>query len=110
MGGVDLLDQYRSYYKLELRSLKYWQPIFFLILETAIINAWVIYKHTMTKRKLLLNFTPREFHMQIALELAKDWEAMGCTLGVDSTIRQTPTKKFKASVAQVRVHLEKGHL
>jgi hypothetical protein len=105
LGGVDLLDQYRSYYKLELRSLKYWHPMFFFILETAIINAWVLYRETMSKRKLPLQFTLREFRMQLALGLAKEWEEMGCTLGVDNTIPQTPTKKFKAAVAQVRVHL-----
>ena len=31
MGGVDLLDQYRSYYKLELRSVKYWHLMFVLV-------------------------------------------------------------------------------
>jgi hypothetical protein len=31
MGGVDFFDQFRSYYKLELRCFKYWHPIFWFI-------------------------------------------------------------------------------
>ena len=39
MGGVDLFDQYRAYYKLQLRSFKYWHVMFFFILEAALVNA-----------------------------------------------------------------------
>lgn len=27
MGGVDLFDQFRAYFKLELKSLKYWPHV-----------------------------------------------------------------------------------
>jgi hypothetical protein len=44
MGAVDMFDQYRSYVQVELRSRKYWHPLFWFIVEAALINAWLLYK------------------------------------------------------------------
>jgi hypothetical protein len=42
MGGVDLTDQRRSYYSVQLRTVRNWMLLFFLLVECAIINAFII--------------------------------------------------------------------
>ena len=48
MGAVDRFDQFRAYIKLELKSGKFWHPMmwFIIIFESALVNAWVLYKAT----------------------------------------------------------------
>ena len=79
MGAVDVCNQFRSYIKLELRSGKYWHPMMWFILESALVNAWVLYKATREAAGLAPEFTHLEFCISIALALvAAEWEAMGC--------------------------------
>jgi hypothetical protein len=42
MGGVDIADQLRSYYTTQRISLRNWYPLFFWILDTAILNAYLL--------------------------------------------------------------------
>ncbi|KAG9061872.1 hypothetical protein KI688_007023 [Linnemannia hyalina] len=42
MNGVDIADQLRSYYSTQLRTYRAWVPIFFWLLDTTIINAYLI--------------------------------------------------------------------
>ncbi|KAG9070704.1 hypothetical protein KI688_008243 [Linnemannia hyalina] len=44
MNGVDIADQLRSYYSTQLRTYRAWAPIFFWLLDTTIINAYLINK------------------------------------------------------------------
>ncbi|KAF8941422.1 hypothetical protein BGZ58_009505 [Dissophora ornata] len=44
MNGVDIADQLRSYYSTLLRTYRTWVPIFFWLLDTTIINAYLINK------------------------------------------------------------------
>jgi Transposase IS4 len=41
---VDVFDQYCSYLKFELKSWKFWHPIFWFVMESAIamVNAWLL--------------------------------------------------------------------
>ena len=39
MGAVDLFDQFRQYIKLELRSRKFWHPLFWFIIESVLVNS-----------------------------------------------------------------------
>ena len=43
MLGVDRADQLRSYYKIGRPSNKYWKYINFFLLDTCIVNAWLLY-------------------------------------------------------------------
>lgn len=45
MNGVDVSDQYRSYYSTQLTVYRTWMPFFFWILDTAIVNAYRLH-HT----------------------------------------------------------------
>ncbi|KAF9117739.1 hypothetical protein BGW39_001849, partial [Mortierella sp. 14UC] len=43
MNGVDISDQYRSYYSTQLTVLRTWMPLFFWIFDTTIIDCYRIY-------------------------------------------------------------------
>uniref|UniRef100_A0A1B6MI17 PiggyBac transposable element-derived protein domain-containing protein n=1 Tax=Graphocephala atropunctata TaxID=36148 RepID=A0A1B6MI17_9HEMI len=43
MGGVDLADHYISSYSFTRKSIKWWRKVFFWLLETAIVNSFVLY-------------------------------------------------------------------
>ena len=60
--GVDVADQYRSYYSTQLTTLRNWFPIFFWVLDTLVINFFIIYRD-------LDNFpglSHKEFRLQVA--------------------------------------------
>jgi len=40
--GVDVADQYRSYYFTQLKCLWNWPPIFYWLLETTVINFYLL--------------------------------------------------------------------
>jgi hypothetical protein len=103
MGGVDLLDQFRAYYKLELKSFKFWHPMFWFVVECALVNAWVLYCETMKTRNISLEYEQRTFRLTVAKQLAKEWEDMGCMVAGDTN--QSPSKKLKHAVKKVRIHL-----
>lgn len=42
MNGVDLADQYRSYYKVQLVARRNWFPLFYGIVDIAIINSYLL--------------------------------------------------------------------
>ena len=69
MGGVDLSDQFRSYYPLGRTGMKWWHYIFWFLLDVSICNAMIIEKlsphaQTSCKRRALL-----QFKLQLAKEL-----------------------------------------
>ena len=42
MGGVDLADQRRKYYSIAKKSMKWWYYLFWFLLDTAIVNSFII--------------------------------------------------------------------
>src|SRR3954451_18246919 len=44
MGGVDIADQHRQYYSTQITTGRTWMPLFFWLLDTAIINSYLICK------------------------------------------------------------------
>lgn len=40
--GVDVADQYRSYYFTQLKCLRNWPPIFYWLLDTTVINTYLL--------------------------------------------------------------------
>ena len=64
MGGVDLSDQMISYYSFSHRSVKWWKHVFFHLIDTTIVNAYILYSQsTQSSRKLT--------HVNFRIELAK---------------------------------------
>ena len=107
MGGVDLFDQYRAYYKLQLRSFKYWHVMFFCILEAALVNAWVVYSQTRKMAQLPLEYNHFEFRASIAKKFAEQW----LNNGISSTpLKKSPLKHFKVALkASQHLIADSGH-
>lgn len=106
MGAVDLFDQLRSYVALDLQSRKYWHPMFWFVMESALINSWVLYKATRETAGLPLEYTSWTFRKSVALALALEWEGLGC-MKQDPAL-STPTKLYK-STKVVRSHQKTTH-
>ena len=44
MNGVDKADQHAAYYAFERKTRKWWRKVFFWMMETAVVNSYIIYK------------------------------------------------------------------
>jgi hypothetical protein len=66
MGGVDIADQLRSYYSTQLAVRRTWMPLFFWLLDTAIINCFIICK------ELKLCVDHKSLRLQLVRDLIKD--------------------------------------
>ena len=99
MGGVDRFDQYRAYIKLEMRTGKFWFPMMWFLLESALVNAWIVYKATRELAGLPLQFTNFEFRVAIARSLAAEWESMGCAF-MSSNSQFSPSDALKTTSAR----------
>ena len=49
MLGVDRSDQAVSLYNFERKSTKWWKKVFFKLMKTAIVNAWILYQQLKAK-------------------------------------------------------------
>lgn len=63
--GVDVADQYQCYYSTQLITRRNWFPILFWILDTALINAFIIYRDL----RVYKGFQHKDFRMHVAWEL-----------------------------------------
>lgn len=48
MGGVDFLNSMLGYYRINIRSKKYYMKIFIHILDLCVVNAWLLYRRVHT--------------------------------------------------------------
>ena len=69
MGGVDLADQFNSYYALTKRSYKWWKKVFMHLLLTSVTNAYML--HRSSEAELL---TSSDFRLQLAEQLVEGYE------------------------------------
>ncbi|XP_050546149.1 piggyBac transposable element-derived protein 3-like [Daktulosphaira vitifoliae] len=53
MGGVDLLDSMLGYYRISIKSKKYYIKIFFHVLDLCVVNAWLLYRRVHTDNSYL---------------------------------------------------------
>ena len=56
MGGVDHMDQFRSYYKVGRKSYKYWKYLLYSLFDISVINSFILYKLKNVKKCNLLLF------------------------------------------------------
>ena len=57
MGGVDLLDQRKSYYEVDRKSkFRFYLRIFFDLMDVACVNAFIIYNERFPNKLSLLQF------------------------------------------------------
>ena len=69
MGGVDIADQYRASFNTQLRSLRTWYPLFFWLLDSAVINSFLLCKMTWPNSKKDYIATQRGFRIKLAWNL-----------------------------------------
>jgi hypothetical protein len=50
MGGVDLLDANIGRYKIRMRSRKWYIRLFYHLLDTCVVNAWILQKRVLTQK------------------------------------------------------------
>jgi hypothetical protein len=107
MGAVDRFDQFRAYIKLEMKTSKFWHVMLWFILESALVNAYVLYKLTRQLANLEIQYSHFQFRVAVARALAQEWEGMGCvfqpTKGVISPrtlLKTKPAKKVRVSFGE----------
>jgi len=85
MGGVDISDQRRSYFSTQLRSVRTWMPLFYWLLDTTIINAFLIAKQSIGGKKNTFYTDQRKFMENLCWALVKDGEdSLHPNIGVNS--------------------------
>ena len=63
MGGVDLAVQHLSYYSLtQRRTIKWWEKVFWRLIDILIINSWVIFHTNMPDSKIK---SQHEFRLEL---------------------------------------------
>ena len=68
MGGVDIADQLRSYYNIQLISERVWWPMVFFVLDTMITNSYIIFSNIEGTPVM----THKEFRPQVGWGLILD--------------------------------------
>ena len=69
MGGVDLVDQNLSYYSLTLRrTIKWWEKVFWRLIDISIINSWIIFHVNYPNSNLK---SQREFRLELVMQLVQ---------------------------------------
>ena len=85
MGGVDLADQFNSYYALTKRSYKWWKKVFMHLLLTSVTNLYIL--HRSSEAELL---TSSDFRLQLAEQLVEGYERRNVMRGRPSSSEETP--------------------
>lgn len=52
MGGVDLHDQFISYYRMSFRSKKYYLRLVFHLIDMAVVNSWLLLRRVEKKKEI----------------------------------------------------------
>lgn len=66
MGGVDRADQLITYYGYPHHSKKWWKRVFFHLLDTALVNSYILYTQSKSSKRHLSHM---EFQIQVACSL-----------------------------------------
>ena len=87
MGGVDLVDQFNSYYVLTKCSIRLWKKVFMHLLLTSVTNEYII--HRSSEAELL---TSSDFRLQLANQLVERYERRNVMRGRPSSSEETPLR------------------
>lgn len=67
MGGVDLADQFLSYYTLNMRSKKWWKKVFWRLVDIAVVNSYSLYCFSEGK------IPQKNFRLDLVLQMVKPY-------------------------------------
>ncbi|XP_046681419.1 uncharacterized protein LOC124368188 [Homalodisca vitripennis] len=56
MGGVDISDQKVGVYDFDRKSKKWWKKVFYKLLLTSVVNAWILHQEVQHRKTSLLTF------------------------------------------------------
>lgn len=51
MNGVDIADQHSVYYSFLRKTIKWWRKMFFWLIETSVVNSFIMYKIVLSPSK-----------------------------------------------------------
>lgn len=68
MGGVDRYDQLRERYQIGRRSVKWWHRLMYFLIDTSIVNSYVMWKHSKPDRQ---HKDQLSFRLRLARQLIK---------------------------------------
>lgn len=75
MRGVDVADQLRGNYTSQVRSHKWWHRLFHFLIDTTIVNMWIIHKTILeAKGRSKESLTHFQFIMSMCKALTMNWE------------------------------------
>ncbi|RVE49901.1 hypothetical protein evm_005494 [Chilo suppressalis] len=93
MGGVDSKDQQLSMYLMERkRGMKWYIKVFKRLLNTSLLNTYIIHKKTPVAAKPL---THRQFRMEVALGLLEKFPRAETGRNIRSNDAETPRRLMK---------------
>ena len=69
MNGVDHFDGLRKAYHVGRNSKKSWKYILWFLLDSALVNAWILHKECNTRRNLKKTYDHFDFRMEVATQL-----------------------------------------
>lgn len=87
MGGVDLLDSFIGRNKIKIRSKKWYMRLFYHLVDTALVNAWLLYKRAELQKGNNVKDTLADFRLKVGETL--------CKMGKTSIARGRPSELTK---------------
>lgn len=95
MKGVDIMNSAIHYYKFGHRSYKWWEPIFYELLEIVINNSLIIY-NKITNKKI----SPQEFREKVIEGLLRGWS---CHLPLKKTLIMQYNPKLMPTLPAINI-------
>ena len=86
MGGVDLFDQYATYYPVGWPSVKWWQYLCWWLFQVAMVNAFVLWKESQLTSFLKKGQRHIDFHLAVTKSLLEG--TVSCPRAAQQTLSQ----------------------
>ena len=100
MGGVDLLDGLLSYYRIPVRSKKWYHRLIWHCLDVSVVQGWLLYRRDAGAEKVL---SLKEFKVSVAESLMKQGKRVSTKRGRPSMSVEAAhnAKKMKGPAAPI---------
>jgi len=97
--GVEVADQYRTYFDTQLISRHNWYPLFYWILETALINSLIICQDLPANKECTVD------HFDFRLSIVRDLLQAGSSSAMKSSSRIPASQKITRSAPPTHVEI-----
>lgn len=104
MGGVDIADQLRSYYATQQTTRRNWMPLFFWLLDTAIVNSYRIAGKAGSTR------SHKEFRQHLVISLLESVHSTrGKRKAVENHHQSNPRPRVTKNYQLSNIRFTHGH-